>query len=131
LAATPNGEGGGVQYVDSYAGGAVWTSEPAGQGLDAQFATYDSTTLNSLGSFGGSVGDMVVDTQAGPLVLVPAGNAACPATQVPSACVLRINVHGTMSNGAGVGQAVQLIGPAPAVVVSDTATSQFDLVRLS
>jgi hypothetical protein len=131
LAATPNGRGGGVQYVDSFAGGAVWASEPAGQGLDAQFATYDGSTLNALGSFGGTVGDIVVDTQAGPLVLVPAGNAACPATPAPSSCVLRIDVQGAMSSGVGVGPAVQLIGPAPAVVVSDTATSQFDLVRLS
>ena len=64
-------------------------------------------------------------------MLVPAGNAACPATPAPSSCVLRTDVHGAMSNGVGVGQAVLLIGPAPAVVVADTATSQFDLVRLS
>jgi len=30
-----------------------------------------------------------------------------------------------------VGQAVSLVGPSPAVVVADTATGQFDLVRLS
>ena len=131
LAASPNGSGGGVQYVDTVAGGAVWASEPAGQGLDAQFATYDGSTLDALGSFGGTVGDVVVDTQAGPLVLVRAGNAACPATPGPSSCVLRIDVHGSRSNGVGVGQAVVLIGPAPAVVVADTVTSQFDVVRLS
>ena len=38
LADTPNGLGGGVQYVDVVAGGAVWVSEPAGQGLDATYA---------------------------------------------------------------------------------------------
>jgi hypothetical protein len=36
-----------------------------------------------------------------------------------------------MSDAVGVGQAVLLTGPAPAVVVADTATSQFDLIRLS
>lgn len=132
LANAPNAEGGGVQYVNTVAGGAVWASEPAGQGLDAQFATYDGTTLGALSSFGGTVGDTIVDTQAGPLVLVPAGSASCPSTPAaPSSCVLRIDVHGTMSNGVGAGQAVLLVGPSPAVVVADTATSQFDLVRIS
>jgi hypothetical protein len=131
LAAKPNAEGGGVQYVGTFAGGAVWANEPAGQGLDAQFATYDGSTLDALGSFGGNVNDTVVDTQAGPLVLVPAGNGSCPATPAPSSCVLRIDVHGAMSDAVGVGQAVLLTGPAPAVVTADTATSQFDLIRLS
>jgi len=36
-----------------------------------------------------------------------------------------------MSGGVAVGQAVLLIGPSPAVVVADTGTGQFDLVRLS
>ena len=36
-----------------------------------------------------------------------------------------------MSGAVGVGAAVTLIGPGPAVVVSDTSTGQFDLVRLS
>ena len=36
-----------------------------------------------------------------------------------------------MSDPVGVGSAVNLLGPGPAVVVSDTATGQFDLVRLS
>jgi hypothetical protein len=31
----------------------------------------------------------------------------------------------------GVGAAVDLLGPAPAVVMSDTASGQFDLMRLS
>ena len=132
LAAAPNAEGGGVQYVDTFAGGALWANEPAGQGLDAQFATYDGSTLNALGSFSGSVDETVADTQAGSLVLESSGNAAnCPSTPAPSSCLLRIDVHGSLSDEVGVGQAVLLIGPAPAVVVADTTTSQFDLVRLS
>jgi len=133
LAATPNGLGGGVQYLDVVAGGAVWVSEPAGQGLDAAYTTYDVATLHVLGTYSGSVTSSVVDSAAGPLVLEAAGtNAACPAAaQTPTACVFRIDVHGTLSDPVGVGSAVNLLGPGPAVVVSDTSTGQFDLVRLS
>ena len=133
LAATPNGLGGGVQYVDVVAGGAVWVSEPAGQGLDAAFTTYDTTTLRVIGTSNGTVTSSVVDTAAGPLVLEPAGaNAACPmAAQTPTSCVFRIDQHGAVGDAIGVGSAVVLIGPGPAVIVSDTATGQFDLVRLS
>ena len=134
LAHTPNGLGGGVQYVDVVAGGAVWVSQPAGQGLDAEFTTYDTTTLGVLGSYSGSVTSSVVETAAGPLVLVPAGNSAsCPQASppIPASCVLRIDPHGVMSDALGVGAAVTLIGPGPAVVVADTATGQFVLVRLS
>jgi hypothetical protein len=133
LAATPNGLGGGVQYLDVVAAGAVWVSEPAGQGLDATYTTYDVATLQVLGTYSGSVTSSVVDSAAGPLVLEAAGtNAACPAAaQAPTACVFRIDVHGTMSDPVGVGSAVNLLGPGPAVVVSDTSTGQFDLLRLS
>jgi hypothetical protein len=127
LADAPNGLGGGVQYVDVIAAGAVWVSEPAGQGLDATYTTYDARTLARAGSYGGSVTSSVVDTAAGPLVLQPDGNpSACP----PS-CVLRIDEHGSTSDPVSVGAAVTLLGPAPAVIVSDTTTGQFDLVRLS
>ena len=131
---TPNGLGGGVQYVDVVAAHAVWVSKPAGQGLDAEFTTYDATTLGVLGSYTGSVTSTVVDSAAGPLVLVPAGGtASCPQASppIPASCVLRIDQHGSMSGAVGVGAAVTLMGPGPAVVVSDTSTGQFDLVRLS
>ena len=134
LAHTPNGLGGGVQYVDVAAAHAVWVSKPAGQGLDAEFTTYDGTTLVVLGSYNGTVTSTVVDSAAGPLVLLPAGaTASCPQASppIPASCVLRIDQHGTMSDAVGVGAAVTLLGPGPAVVVSDTATGQFDLVRLS
>ena len=65
LADAPNGLGGGVQYVDVVAGGAVWVSEPAGQGLDATYTTYDAATLNKLGSYQGSVTSTVVNSGAG------------------------------------------------------------------
>jgi hypothetical protein len=133
LAHRPNGLGGGVQYVDVVAAGAVWVSEPAGQGLDASFTTYDTASLAPVGTYGGSVTSSVADTAAGPLVLEPGSSAACaPAgTSSSTACVLRIDEHGTTSDPAGVGAAVTLLGPAPAVIESDTSTGQFDLVRLS
>jgi hypothetical protein len=132
LAATPNGEGGGVQYVETVAAGAVWVSEPAGQGLDAAYTTFDARTLSRVGQYNGSVTSSVVDTASGPLLLQPsAGAAACPGAQPAAACVLRIDQHGTTSDPVVVGPAVTLLGPQPAVIVSDTTTGQFDLVRLS
>jgi hypothetical protein len=132
LAATPNGQGGGVQYVEVAAAGAVWVSEPAGQGLDAAYTTYDAATLAGVGRYNGSVTSSVVDTASGPLVLQPsAGTPACPGAQPPAACVLRIDQHGATSDPVNVGPAVTLVGPQPAVIVSDTTTGQFDLVRLS
>jgi hypothetical protein len=132
LAAKPNGLGGGVQYVEVVAAGAVWVSEPAGQGLDAAYTTFDARTLAQAGSYNGSVTSSVVDTTSGPLVLQPStGVAACPGAQPPAACVLRIDQHGATSDPVPVGPAVTLIGPSPAVIVSDTTTGQFDLVRLS
>jgi hypothetical protein len=132
LADAPNGEGGGVQYVEVVAAGAVWVSEPAGQGLDAIYTTYDAQTLARVGSYNGSVTSSVVDSASGPLVLQPSsGSAACPGAQPPAACVLRIDQHGATSDPVIVGAAITLIGPQPAVIVSDTTTGQFDLVRLS
>jgi hypothetical protein len=135
LAHTPNGSGGGVQYVESVAGGAIWVSEPAGQGLDARFTTYDTRTLAPIGSFDGVVNDSVVDTTAGALVLQPSAGSppGCPqaSPSSPSSCVSRIDVHGSVSDAAAVGAAIVLLGPLPAVVSSATATNQFELYRLS
>ncbi len=134
LADKPNGLGGGVQYLDVVAGGAVWVSEPAGQGLDATFATYDAATLHQLGSFQGSVTSTVVDSSAGALVLEQAGSdPACPQAtpSSPTSCVFNIVPQGSVSNAVGVGSAVTLLGPDPAVIASDTASGQFDLMRLS
>jgi len=134
LADKPNGLGGGVQYLDVVAGNTVWVSEPAGQGLDALFTTYDAATLATVGSYSGSVTSTVVDTAAGPLALEQGGAiATCPqsAQPAPSSCVVRIDAHGAVSDAVVVGAAVTLLGPAPAVVTSDTTTGQFDLVRVS
>ncbi len=135
LAHTPNGLGGGVQYVESVAGGAVWVSKPAGQGLDARFTTYDARTLAAIGTYDGAATDSIVDTAAGALVLQPAssGSAVCPqaSPSTPTSCVSRLDVHGSVSDPAGVGAAIVLLGPAPAVVSAATATNQFEVFRLS
>ena len=133
LADTPNGLGGGVQNVNTVAGGFVWVSEPAGQGLDATFTTYATSTLAEAGTFSGSVTDIVADTAAGPLVLEQGGNGgtACPQGSAPTSCVFRIDQHGTTSYPVPVGAAVSVIGPGPAAVASDTTTDGFEVIRLS
>jgi hypothetical protein len=123
-----------VQYLDVVAGGAVWVSEPAGQGLDASYSTYDAGTLHQLGSFQGSVTSSVVDSSAGALVLeASGGDPTCPQASPtsPTSCVFNITTSGAVSNAVGVGSAVTLLGPDPAVIASDTASGQFDLMRLS
>ena len=114
LADKPNGLGGGVQYLDVIAGGAVWVSEPAGQGLDASYTTYDAATLHTLGTSSGTVTSTIVDSAAGALVLEPAGsNPACPQASptTPSSCVFRITPQGAATDPVGVGAAVTLLGP--------------------
>jgi hypothetical protein len=134
LADKPSGLGGGVQYLDAVAGGAVWVSQPAGQGLDASYTTYDAATLHVLGSYNGSVTSTLADSAAGALVLEPAGsNPACPQASptTPSSCVFRITPQGAATDPVGVGAAVRLLGPGPAVIASNTTSGQFDLMRLS
>jgi hypothetical protein len=129
----PNGLGGGVQDIETVAGGYVWVSEPAGQGLDAGYTTYADTSLAQAGTFSGAVTDTVADTAAGPLVLEQGETAGttCPQGASPTACVFRIDPHGVTTDPVPVGAAVTLLGPGPAVVASDTTTDQFELVRLS
>jgi len=133
LVDNPNGLGGGVQNIDTVAGGYVWVSEPAGQGLDAGYTTYAVTSLAQVGTFSGSVTDSVADTAAGPLVLEQGANGAtaCPQGASPTSCVFRIDQSGATTDPVPVGAAVTLLGPAPAVVASDTTTDQFELIRLS
>ena len=49
LVHAPNGAGGGIANVEAVAGGLVWVSAPAGQGLDTQLSPYDATTLAAHG----------------------------------------------------------------------------------
>lgn len=135
LASTPNGEGGGIAGVAAVAGGLVWVSQPAGQGLDTQLIPYDAGTLHAMGTYTGSVTEQIVDTSAGPLVLVgPDGPGNCPQGNlaVSTSCVFRISPSAVLSDPTTVGQADELLGPEPAVITTAGASST-DLVldRLS
>jgi hypothetical protein len=134
LADTPNGSGGGIANVDAVAGGLVWVSEPAGQGLDAQLSPYSASTLQALGSFSGSVTEQIVDTAVGPLVLVgPDGPGNCPQTSASSStsCVYRLASNASLSDQTAVGTADQLLGPEPAVVTANSGSNDLTLERLS
>jgi hypothetical protein len=134
LANTPNGSGGGIAGVDAVAGGLVWVSEPAGQGLDAQLSPYNAGTLQAMGSYSGSVSEQIVDTAAGALVLVgPDGPGGCPQgpTAASISCVFRISQTAELSFPTPVGTADQLLGPLPAVVTASTTTVDLELDRLT
>ena len=131
---SPNGSGGGIAGVDSVAGGLVWVSDPAGQGLDAQLIPYSATTLQPMGSYSGSVTEQIVDTLAGALVLDGAdGPGDCPqgASAVSTSCVYRISAAAALSDPTPVGSADQLVGPYPAVVTASATTNDLVVDRLS
>ena len=133
LADSPNGLGGGVQYVEVVAAGAVWVSEPAGQGLDAAYTTFDAPTLAQVGLVQ-RLGHRAPSSTPppAPLVLQPAGSAR-PARARPDAGGLR-PAHRRAGHHQRPGQRRRgrhPHRPPPAVIVSDTTTGQFDLVRLS
>jgi hypothetical protein len=134
LANSPNGSGGGIAGVDAVAGGIVWVSIPAGQGLDAQLLPYSATTLAAMGNYTGSVTEQIVDTLAGPLVLAgPDGPGACPqgVSGTSTSCVFRISAAAALSDPTPVGTADQLVGPYPAVVTASATTSNLVVDRLS
>jgi hypothetical protein len=133
LADTPNGLGGGVQYVNFVAGGAVWVGEPAGQGLDSQWTTYATSSLAQVGQFGGTAGNQYVDTAAGPLVLSIPEVSSCPQQGSPAEavwCVSRITLGGTSSNPLPLTpNAAALVGPYP-VAIESTSTA-LQLIRIT
>jgi hypothetical protein len=134
LANSPNGSGGGIAGINSVAGGLVWVSDPAGQGLDAQLIPYSATTLQPMGSYSGSVTEQIVDTLAGALVLSgPNGPGDCPqsASATSTSCVFRISAAAALSDPTPVGSADQLTGPYPAVVTTGATTNDLAVVRLS
>jgi hypothetical protein len=134
LANAPNGEGGGIAGVVAVAGGLVWVSVPAGQGLDAQLSPYDAVTLHAMGSYAGSVAEQIVDTSAGALVLVGAnGPGGCPQgpTAASISCVFRLSQTAELSDPTPVGTADVLVGPQPAVVTASTTSADLVVQRLS
>ena len=135
LANSPNSEGGGVQYVDTVAAGVVWVDEPAGQGLDAGYFTFNTVTLAPVGGpFGGNTGEAgITDTLAGSLDL-DQGNAVttCPMEgTVAVECLFRISTTATLSDPAIVGTGFALLGPYPAVIASNAANTAVQLERFS
>jgi hypothetical protein len=133
LADTPNGEGGGVADVDAVAGGILWVSDPAGQGVDTTLSSYSADTLQQMGTFPGSVVEEIVDTDAGPLVLSGAdGPGDCPQdTATAASCVFRLAANAALSEPLVVGPANQLLGPDPAVVAADTNSNGLLVERLT
>ena len=118
----------------SWPAGAVWVCEPAGQGLDASYTTYDATSLAAVGTL------QRLGHRAAWSTPRPGPSCSSPARMRPPARRPRPRPRRASSAStptarpatpSGVGAAVTLLGPAPAVVASDTTTGQFDLVRLS
>ena len=147
LADTPNGSGGGVQYLEVVAGGAVWVSEPAGQGLDATYTTYDAATLNKLGSYNGTVTSTVVDSSAG--ALDPRGRRQRPGLpggvavdadlvrvqhrpagrgQQPGGCRLGRDAHRPQPGGRGVRHQHGPVRPRTPVLTSQYGPDQAVLI---
>jgi hypothetical protein len=131
LADVPNGLGGGVQYVNTVAGGVVWVSEPAGQGLDASFTTDDAKTLKPIANFSGTAVLQVAGTTAGNLALNSPG--ACPqpsASTVTTMCLARIAPDGTSTDLVPLGTALQALGPDPVALTASADNSQVLVERL-
>jgi hypothetical protein len=133
LADAPNGLGGGVQYVNFVAGGAVWVGEPAGQGLDSQWTTYSTSTLAQVGQFAGTAGNQYVDTAAGPLALSIPEVSSCPQQGSPAEavwCVSRITLQGAQSNSLSLSpNSAALVGPYPAAI--ESTSSGLQLIRIT
>jgi hypothetical protein len=133
LTNSPNGLGGGVQYVNFVAGGVIWVGEPAGQGLDAQWTTYSTSTLAQVGQFNSTAGNTYVDTAAGPLALSIPEVSTCPQQGSPPAavwCVARVTPQGALSDQYALSSnGAVLVGPDPVAI--ETGTSTLTLIRLT
>jgi hypothetical protein len=128
---SPNGSGGGVQYVDTVAGNTIWVSEPAGQGLDARYASFDLTTLTPRGTFSGTSELQIAGTTAGPLALNPPAPCPQPSSEVVSTmCLFRITPSGALSHRVKIGGVLQLLGPHPVVLTGNPGNSGVVVNRL-
>ncbi len=135
LANAPTSLGGGVQSLDTVAVGLVWVQEPAGQGLDAGYSTFDPVTLAARGGpYSGNLTESgITDTLAGPLDLSSGTNVtACPMQGTVSVqCLFRISATATLSDPIVVGSGYALLGPYPAVVAGNAANTMLQLDRFS
>ena len=100
------------------------------------YTTYDAATLDDAGVLQ-RLGDehaWSTPRRGRSCSSRPAAIAACPQASppTPTSCVFRIDAAGRgQRRRSASAPAVTLLGPGPAVVVSDTTTGQFDLMRLS
>jgi hypothetical protein len=130
----PTPLGGGVQFVDAVAGGLVWVSEPAGQGLDTSFAMYRESSLKFVeSSHQGLVNEQIVDSSSGALVLGFGDSPVkCPQTSsLSNVCVYRISSAAVLSDATPVGSAFALLGPQTAVITTNGTSGQLVLERLA
>jgi len=134
LADAPNGEGGGVQYVTTVAGGEVWVGEPAGQGEDTQWTTYDATTLKQVGQFSGNLSEMVTDTSGG-AVIISSPNSQNPCTAAASGdmdwCMARVSRTGQQTGSQTAYSALALVGPDPVLIATLPGAVQVEVWRIS
>ena len=114
-----------MQYVDFVANNSIWVGEPAGQGLDAGWTAYDTTSLQKTGSFGGVASDQFVGTSGGRARSSwPPSDAQSACTQAPSSpsqpgerCVHRVTDLGKPGRRAipyAAANETDLLGPSPA-----------------
>jgi hypothetical protein len=123
-----------VQYVDAVAGGLVWISEPAGQGLDTSYTIYRESSLKFVASsHRGSVDEQIVNTTSGALVLgLGDSPATCPQTsKLSNVCVYRISSSAVLSGPTPVNSAFELLGPQPAVLTTIGTSNQLFIERLA
>ena len=119
--------------LDVVAGGAVWVSEPAGQGLDATYTTYDAATLHQLGLLQGLGDEHRGGRHAGawrsrrPATIRPARRRAVHADVVR----LQHRAAGLGHQPRGVGPPSRCSAPARRSSRRTTRSGQFDLIRLS
>jgi hypothetical protein len=132
LAHHPNGLGGGVQFIDAVAGGVIWVAEPAGQGLDATFTSYNQRTLKPIAHWDQPIDGQIASTAAGTLVLGGEGYSRCPGrSQVANDCVYRLSATGVLTTATPVGSATVLLGPDPAVITTGASGTVTYLDRLT
>lgn len=130
LATQPPPGGQAVPYLNSLAGGYLWTESDYGQGLDAGYQGYDSDSLQAGPSVAGTLGATAVQTLAGALWRAGAQSQPCPATD--ESCVLRLSVSGALSDPYPTQQPGVLVGPYPALVqAADSSGGNLVLIRLS
>jgi hypothetical protein len=133
LTDSPNGEGGGVQEVNFVAGGEVWVGEPAGQGEDTQWTTFDVTTLAQAGQFSGTLSDLFVNTSGGALIAAPPSSQNPCTNQSPGFtdwCVSRVSPQGAQSASQSGNSVLAMVGLDPVIIGTAGGSNQVQMWRV-